>query len=90
MSNPIIETDLAEILKDIRSDQKLMLKEIENLKIGQVSLEGNLAGKIETLNGKFEQIDKRVGNIEFANRGIFVGMILAVIGGAVKLLGILP
>jgi hypothetical protein len=90
MSNPIIETDLAEILKDIRSDQKLMLKEIENLKIGQVSLEGNLIGKIETLNGKFEQIDKRVGNIEFANRGIFVGMILAVIGGAVKLLGILP
>jgi hypothetical protein len=90
MSNPIIETDLAEILKDIRSDQKLMLKEIENLKIGQVSLEGNLVGKIETLNGKFEQIDKRVGNIEFANRGIFVGMILAVIGGAVKLLGILP
>ena len=84
MSNPIIETDLAEILKEIRSDQKLILKSIEELKVGQTRLEG----KIETLDGKFEQLEKRTSNVEFANRGIFVGIILLVFGGAIKLFGL--
>ena len=86
MANPIVETDLAIVLNQINNKLDNLSEGINELKLGQVKLEG----KIETLDSKFEQMDKRVGNIEFANRGVFVGMILLVLGGAVKLLGIFP
>ena len=66
MTNPIIETDLAEILKEIRLDQKQLLNEVTELKVGQARIEG----KIEALDTKVEQLDKRVSNQEFASRGI--------------------
>ncbi len=123
MNNPTIEFDLAEILKEMRSDQKLMLKEIETIKINQITFENNLSrkietldekfsskveildsnlsgklevfnsslsGKIETLGGRFEQLDKRLSNVEFTNRGVFTGIMIIVLGGAVKLLGFFP
>ncbi len=86
MANPIVETDLAIVLNQINNKLDNLSEGINELKLGQVKLEG----KIETLDSKFEQMDKRVGNIEFANRGVFIGMILLVLGGAVKLLGIFP
>jgi len=92
MSNPVIETDLAEILKEIQSEQKTILKEmqsgqkeilkeISNLKVGQEKLNGD----IKSLETKVEQLDKRLANQEFANRGVLVGLILVILGGAVKL-----
>ena len=42
MNNPIIETDLGEILKEIKSDQKKILEEIVELKIGQARIDGRL------------------------------------------------
>jgi hypothetical protein len=33
MTNPTIETDIAEILKDLQSGQKEILKEISELKV---------------------------------------------------------
>jgi DUF917 family protein len=94
MSNPLIETDLAEILKEIRLDQKKMLEEINHIKVGQVTIEGQikavdekLSGQIKAVDTKVEQIDKRVGNQEFTNRGVLVGLILVILGGAAKLFG---
>jgi septal ring factor EnvC (AmiA/AmiB activator) len=83
MTNPTIETDLAEILKEIKTDQKKLLEEINNVKLSQSKIEG----KIDALDIKIDQLDKRVANQEFLNRGIFGGITLIVLGGAAKLFG---
>ncbi len=86
MSNPTIETDIAEILKDLQSGQKEIMKEISDVK---VSLEG-VKGDIKVLNTSIKELDKRVSNQEFTNRGVLIGLILALLGGAVKLFGWIP
>ena len=99
MTNPTIETDLAEILKEIKSDQKGILKEIFNIKkeinsdqkailkeISDVKVElAEVKGDIKSLDTKVEQLDKRIANQEFTNRGVLVGLILVMLGGLVKL-----
>jgi predicted nuclease with TOPRIM domain len=116
MTNPIIETDLANILNkldqkldkidekfekkldilslEIKSNIKSLESKIEQrfdkvddrlnkLEIGQADLKGD----IKALDAKTEQLDKRLGNVEFANRGILVGLVIVILGGAVKLFG---
>jgi flagellar capping protein FliD len=94
MTNPTIETDLAEILKDLQSGQKEILKEVSDLKVSLEKVKGNiqtldekLSGKINALDTKFDQLDKRLANQEFINRGVLIGLILALLGSAVKLFG---
>jgi uncharacterized protein involved in exopolysaccharide biosynthesis len=77
MTNPKIETDIAEILKDLQKGQKEI----------QITLE-TIKGDIKALDTKVEQLDKRVGNVEFSNRGILISLVVAVLGGAVKLFGL--
>lgn len=95
MTNPTIETDLAEILKDIKTDQKKILEEVQELKLGQVKLEGKieaidekLSGQIKAVDVKVEQLDKRVGNVEFASRGILIGIGVVILGGVAMLFNI--
>ena len=95
MTNPVIETDLAEILKEIKSDQKKLLEEVNDLKLGQAKIEGKiealnekLSGQIKALDTKVEQLDKRVGNQEFTNRGVLIGLIVVILGGAAKFFGL--
>lgn len=94
MTNPKIETDLAQILLEIKSDIKSLESKIEQrfdkvderlnkLEIGQADLKGD----IKSLDTKTEQLDKRIGNVEFANRGILVGLVIVILGGAIKLFG---
>lgn len=96
MSNIQLETDLAEILKEIKSDQKKLLEEVNNLKLGQAKIEGKisavdekLSGQIKALDTKVEQLDKRVSNSEFTNRGILIGLVVVILGGAAKLFGLM-
>jgi DNA repair exonuclease SbcCD ATPase subunit len=128
MTNPIISTDIGDILKELASDQKKILMEIGDLKLGQAKLEGKvealderlsgqikslderlsgqikslderlsgqiksldekLSGQIKALDTKTEQLDKRIGNSELTNRGILIGLIVAILGGLAKLFGL--
>ena len=130
MNNPIIEVGIAEILKEIRTDQKEVLKElgivkekVNHLEVGLEIVKGDiktldeklsgqikaldeklsgqiktvderlsgqiktvdekLSGQIKTLDAKVCQIDTRIGNQEFLNRGIFAGLIIALLGGSI-------
>ena len=112
MNNPIIETDIADILKDIKSDQKEILKEVGNLKqefnreigslkqevnkeIGSLKQEVNevkvslesAKGDIKALGTKTEQLNQRIANSEITNRGILIGLVVIILGGAAKLFG---
>lgn len=68
MTNPTIETDIAEILKDLQKGQKNILISLETVK-----------GDIKALDTKVEQLDNRIGKQEFLNRGIFIGLLLALL-----------
>jgi predicted nucleic acid-binding Zn-ribbon protein len=86
MENPTIQIDIAEVLKELQSGQKEIIKEISNVK---VSLE-EVKGDIKVLTTSIQELDKRVSNQEFTNRGILIGLILALLGGALKLFGFMP
>lgn len=86
MDNPTIQTDIAEILKDLQKGQQDILKEISDIRI---SLEG-VKGDIKALDTKVEQLDKRVANQEFLNRGVFIGLLVALLGGVVNFFGWVP
>ena len=77
MNNPKIEIDISEILQEIKTDQKKVLEEINNLKIGQ----SDIRGDIKSLNTKTDQLEKRVGNVEFAVRGVLIGLLIVILGG---------
>jgi hypothetical protein len=79
MTNPTIETDIAEILKDLQKGQKDILISLETIK-----------GDIKALDAKVDQLDKRVANQEFLNRGVFIGLLLALLGGIVNIFGWIP
>ena len=55
------------------------------IEVGQAEIKGDL----KALDTKVEQLDKRVGNQELTNRGILVGLVVIILGGAAKLFGLI-
>ena len=90
MTNPVIQTDIADVLGQINQKLDKLTEDVTDLKVGQAEIKG----EIKALDTKFEQLDKRVGNQEFipirgqANRGILIGLVVIILGGAAKLFGI--
>ena len=89
MSNtPIqISTDLSKILerienkidtlqKDVNNKFDTLQKDVTDLKVGQARLEE-----------KVEGLSTRIDNQEFVSRGVLIGLIVAIAGGAAKLFG---
>jgi chromosome segregation ATPase len=112
MTNPIIETDLGQILGQISQKLDKLSDDVGEVKVGQAKLEGRietldqklsgqirevderlsgkiealdqkLSGQIKAMDTKIDQLEKRVGNQEFINRGTFGGIVLLALGGIV-------
>jgi predicted nuclease with TOPRIM domain len=94
VTNPQITTDLATILErienkiDKQSEQvnerfNRIEERLQKLEIGQAKIEE----KLVSLEDKIKIQDKRLDSIEFVNRGIFVSLTLAVLGGFAKIFG---
>jgi lipid II:glycine glycyltransferase (peptidoglycan interpeptide bridge formation enzyme) len=88
-----IDQDLKDILNKLdqrfdKLEQKLetIQKDTVDLKIGQTDIRGEL----KTLDTKCDQIEKRISNQEFYNRGILSGLILIILGSAIKFFGFFP
>lgn len=86
-----VETDLKDILN--KFDQKLdkldgkldkLSEDVTELKVSLAEVKGD----IKALDTKVEGLDKRVGNQEFTNRGVLVGLIVVILGGAAKFFGL--
>jgi chromosome segregation ATPase len=72
-------------------DERLsgQIKAVDEKLSGQIkAVDERLSGQIKAVDTKVDQLDKRVGNQEFTNRGILVGLILVLLGGAAKFFGI--
>jgi len=92
-----IETDLKEILGKLDNHLERIDNRLSNLELNQTEIKGEikildekLSGQISILDEKITGIDKRLDNQEFINRGILVGIILALFAGVVKLFGFFP
>ena len=64
MTNPTIETDSAEIRKEIKSDQKAILKEISELKREIKSDQKAISDEISNLRVGQTRLEERVKNID--------------------------
>jgi chaperonin cofactor prefoldin len=89
-----LELNQIEIKSEIKIlDEKLsgQINALDEKLSGQINaLDEKLSGQISTLDEKITGIDKRLDNQEFINRGILVGIILALFAGVVKLFGFFP
>ena len=85
MATPI-ETDLKDILTKIDNRLDRMENDLTEIKINQ----SETRGEIKVLDEKITGIGKRLENQEFIGRSIFVGVILALLAGVVKLFGFPP
>lgn len=81
-----VENDLREVLGEIKQQLHVIQKDVTDLKVSQTEIRGD----IKVLDEKITGIGKRLENQEFIGRSIFVGIILALLVGAVKLLFGLP
>lgn len=83
MDNPVIQTDIADVLGQINQKLDKIDDRLGKLEVGQAEIRGD----IKALDTKVEQLDKRVGNQEFTNRGVLIGLIVVILGGAAKFFG---
>jgi hypothetical protein len=84
-----IETDLVKILEKIDTKIDKLSNDVVDLKIAVVKSEEKLSGEIRTLDEKVNGLAKRVDDQAFINRGVLIGLIVAICGGAAKLFGFL-
>ncbi|MEB3310378.1 MAG: hypothetical protein VKJ02_09105 [Snowella sp.] len=78
-----IDENVAELkVNQVRIEEKLS---------GQInSLDEKLSGQINLLDEKTSRLGKRLENQEFTNRGILIGLIVVILGGAAKVFGFFP
>ena len=79
-----IEYDLKEILTRIEGRFDKLESKID--KIGEDITD--LQAKVGVLSEKVEGITNRLDTQEFINRGVIIGLILAVLGGFAKVFGL--
>lgn len=108
MTNPIIQTDIADILATInrkldsigdrlvqveisQAEIKSKIETVDQKLSGKIeTLDQKLSGEVKALDTKVEQLDKRISNSELTNRGILIGLVVIILGGAAKLFGLMP
>jgi chromosome segregation ATPase len=91
---PTIETDLAKILERIEAKIDGVAKDVVDIKIELTATKGELTavktelkGEIKALDEKITGLSKRVDSVDFINRGVFVALIIAILGGFAKIFG---
>ncbi len=57
MTNPVIETDLTEILSEIKEDIKTISNRLNTIEVGQAEIKGD----IKALDTKVEQLNIKSG-----------------------------
>jgi predicted nuclease with TOPRIM domain len=74
---------------DLKFETKLdkIDERLNRLEIGQARLEEKFSGQIDALGEKVDGLSKRVDSVDFINRGVFVALIIAILGGFAKIFG---
>ncbi|NCT53670.1 MAG: DUF4164 domain-containing protein [Microcystis aeruginosa G13-03] len=70
--------------------QRDVNERLNKLEIGQSELRGDIKALDERLTAEIKGLTARVAYQEFTNRGILIALVVAILGGAAKILGFLP
>ncbi len=60
MSNPVIQTDLADILNEIRQDLKSIDNRLGKLEVNQAEIKGEIKSVDEKLSGQIKSVDEKL------------------------------
>jgi hypothetical protein len=82
-----IEFDLKEILTRLETKVDKISEDVSDIKTNLVRVEAELKGEIWVLDEKIDGIVKWVDTQEFINRGVVIGLVLAILGGFAKIFG---
>lgn len=79
-----IESDLKDILAKFEIKLDKLEQKIDNIQkdISEIKVE------LATVKTKVDGVTDRLNSIEFLNRGVVIGLLLAIIGGLAKLFGV--
>ncbi len=83
-----LESKVDKIGEDVNDFKIKMTEDIGGLKTDLIRVETTLKSEIEVLSGNVDNIVKRIDTQEFINRGVIIGLILAVLGGFAKVFGL--
>jgi outer membrane murein-binding lipoprotein Lpp len=76
------------ILGQINQKLDKLSEEVTELKTEVKVGFAEVKGEIKTLDAQVEQLDKRITNSEFTNRGILIGIVVIILGGVAKIFGL--
>ena len=90
MANETVTCSLEAVLTRIEGKIDKIDERLTKVEIGQSEIRGDIKALDERLTTEIKGLTTRVAYQEFTNRGIFIALVVAILGGAAKLFGFLP
>ncbi|MCA2654150.1 MAG: DUF4164 domain-containing protein [Microcystis sp. M015S2] len=90
MANETVTYSLEAVLTRIEGKIDKIDERLTKVEIGQSEIRGDIKALDERLTTEIKGLTTRVAYQEFTNRGIFIALVVAILGGAAKLFGFFP
>ncbi|GBF54202.1 phosphomannomutase [Microcystis sp. 0824] len=90
MANETVTCSLEAVLTRIEGKIDKIDERLTKVEIGQSEIRGDIKALDERLTTEIKGLTTRVAYQEFTNRGIFIALVVAILGGAAKLFGFFP
>ena len=90
MPNETVTYSLEAVLTRIEGKIDKIDERLTKVEIGQSEIRGDIKALDERLTTEIKGLTTRVAYQEFTNRGIFIALVVAILGGAAKLFGFFP
>ncbi|MEG3435780.1 DUF4164 domain-containing protein [Pannus brasiliensis CCIBt3594] len=87
MSGETVTYSLEAVLTRIEGKIDKIDERLTKLEIGQTEMKGEIKALDERLSAEMRGLTERVKYQEFTNRGILIALVVAILGGAAKVLG---
>lgn len=85
-----IEGKIDSLQRDVNQKFDKIDERLTKVEIGQSEIRGDIKALDERLTTEIKGLTTRVADQEFTNRGIFIALVVAILGGAAKLFGFFP
>ena len=79
-----LDGKIDKVVEDLSDFKTKVAENFGALRSDLARVENSLKGEVKVLSEKIDGIAKRVDTQEFINRGVIIGLILAVLGGFAK------
>lgn len=83
-----LEAKIDKVAEDLSAIKTNLVRVELEIKGDLARIEASLKGEIKVLEEKVDGFGKRIDTQEFINRGVLIGLILAILGGFAKIFGL--